>query len=346
MGRWGLALLLIITFPSAGQEKYDTAYIKSYKDKFFVWPVAKRRELSFVLQEKNQSTTKIEFKPNNAYALGLGVYLFDLGLEIVFPMPVAEEKESLFGSTRATDVQLNMLSRRWGGDIVYQRYKGYYLTNPQPPLQPDQPHPQRPDIVTENLGINGIYAFNSRHYSLRSSFTFADRQLKSAGGFVIAASYNQYQIEGDSAILNPYYRAYLGQTQSFNALNFHTYALAPGYGYNLVTKSKIFVSALLALGPAIEDFRFRDANGVLHKDTRVDAYVDLRAAIGYSNDRFFTAITISRQARNVAFEDVMFSSVTTTGRILFGWRFPEKGFLTKSVWDLLPPWGRKSSPDQ
>lgn len=341
MARWGFGLLLIIAFPAVGQEKFDTTYIKSYKDKFFVWPVAKRRELSFVLQEPGSGSTKVEFKPNNAYGLGLGVYVFDIGLEFVFPMSIGQEQESLFGTTRATDLQLNILSRHWGGDIVYQRYKGYYLSNPQPPLQPDQPHPQRPDIVTENLGINGIYAFNSKHYSLRSSFTFADRQLKSAGGFLLAASYNQYQIEGDSAILNPYYQAYLGQNQSFNALNFHTYALAAGYGHNFVFKSKLFVTLLLAVGPALEDFRFRDSGGMLHVNTHIDAYADVRAALGYNNDHFFTAITVSSQTRNVTFEEVRFSSVTTTARILFGWRFKEKGFLTKSVWDLLPPWGKK-----
>jgi len=340
MGRWGLAWLLIITFSAAGQEKYDTTYIKTYKDKFFVWPVTKQRELSFRLQDPN-APKAAEFKPNNSYGLGLGVYLFDIGLELVFPMPQSQEKESMYGTTRATDFQLNILSRRWGGDIVYQRYKGYYFSNPNPPIQPGYPYPQRPDIVTENFGVNGVYAFNARRFSLRSSFTFADRQLKSSGGFLVAGSFNLYEIDGDSAIANPF-----KPTQSFTTLDYRTYALAPGYAHNFIIHKKFFVSLLLAVGPAVQDFRFRDAKNELHMDTRVNSYLDFRAAIGYSTDRFFTGVTLSSQSRNVVFEDIRFSSVTTTGRILFGWRFPEKGFLTKSVWDILPPWGKKSSTDQ
>lgn len=336
-----MALLFCVVPSAPAQQRYDSTYIKSYKDKFFAWPVAKHRELTFSLEDPGTSGRAIEFKPNNAYGLGMGVYMFDLGLEFVFGMPQTQDRENLYGTTRATDLQLNILSRRWGGDIVYQRYKGYYLSNPEPPVQPGSPYPQRPDIVTENLGINGIYAFNAHRFSLRSSFTFADRQLKSAGGLVIAGSFNLYEMDGDSAILNPFYKSFLGQTQSFNSLDFRTYAIAPGYAHNFIIKENFFASVLLAIGPAIQDFRFLDTNGEFHTDTRVNSYFDFRAAIGYSNDKFFTGITLSSQSRNVVFEDVRFRSISTTGRILFGWRFTEWGFLKRSVWELLPPWGKK-----
>lgn len=346
MKRLRLAVLSVLSLGAlhaAGQQPYDSLYLKPYKDKFFAWPVAKTRELSFRLEDPLNPGAKAEFKPNSSTGLGLGVYLFDLGLEFVFPMPQPEDRVNQFGTTRATDLQLNILSRRWGGDVVYQRYKGYYLSNPVPPVQPGEPYPQRPDIVTENLGVNGIYAFNSHRFSLRSSFTFADRQLKSAGGFLLAGSFNLYEIDGDSAILNPFYQGLPGQTQGFTSLDFRTYAVAPGYAHNFIIRKNFFISLLLALGPAVQDFRFRDTGGTLHADTRINSYLDFRAAIGYSTDKFFTGITLSSQTRNVIFEDIRFSSVTTTGRILFGWRFAEWGFLKRSVWELLPPWGKKEA---
>jgi len=334
-----LAVLIGVASTASAQQPYDSAYLKSYKDKFFVWPVTKTRELNFRIENPLNPGQRYEFKPNSANGLGLGVYLFDLGLEFVFPMPQSQERENQYGTTRATDLQLNILSRRWGGDIVYQRYKGYYLSNPVPAVLPGEPYPQRPDVVTENLGINGIYAFNAHRYSLRSSFTYADRQLKSAGGFLIAGSFNLYEIDGDSAIQIPF--ALPGQTQSFTSLDSRTYALAPGYGHNFVIKKNFYIGLLLAIGPAVQDFRFLDTNGVLHKDTRINSYIDFRAAFGYSNDKFFAGVTLSSQTRNVAFEDVRFSSITQTGRLLFGWRFTEWGFLKRSVWELLPPWGKK-----
>ncbi len=338
-GRFLTAALLITSASAASGQNVDTTYIKSYKDKFFVWPVAKNRSLSFRLEDPETAGRNVEFKPNSATGLGLGVYLFDLGIEFTLPVPKPKDQEDLYGHTRSTDLQLNILSRRWGGDVVYQRYKGFYLFNTQPTVPPGYPYPQRPDIVTENLGINGVYVLNNSHrFSLRSSFTFADRQLKSSGGWLLSGSFNLFEIDGDSAIVNPFYQVLLGQTRSFTSLDYRTYAIAPGYAHNFIIRKKFFFSLLVAVGPAVNDFRYFDTNGERHSATHVNSYIDARAALGYANDKFFAGLTISSQTRNVVFDEVRFGSVTTTGRILFGWRFTEWGFLKKSVWDLLPPW--------
>ena len=336
---FGLLGLLLTSILATGQD-IDTSYIKSYKDKFFLWPVTKQRQLSFRMQDPGGGKSA-EFKPNNSSSLGLGVYLFDLGLEIVFPLPLQQEREDTYGKTRASDLQLNIISRRWGADVVYQRYKGFYLSNPDIPVPPGAAYPQRPDIVTENLGVNGFYVFNAHRFSLRSAFTFADRQLRSSGGFLVAGSFNLFEIDGDSAILNPTYTALLGQTTQFTSLDLRTYSFAPGYAHNFIMKKNFFVSLFLALGPALQDFRYTDVSGVQHTNTRVNSFADIRIALGYSNDRFFTGITFSSQLRNLVFEEIRFTSASSTARILFGWRFKESGFLKKSVWDLLPPWGKK-----
>ncbi len=338
-------LLVLLSLRAATAQNIDTTFIKSYKDKFFLWPVTKQRQLSFRMQDPSGGKSA-EFKPNNSASLGLGVYLFDLGVEIVFPLPLQQEREDTYGKTRATDLQLNIISRRWGADVVYQRYKGFYLSNPNTAIPAGDPYPQRPDIVTENLGINGFYAFNPRRFSLRSAFTFADRQLKSSGGFLVAGSFNLFEIDGDSAILNPTYTALLGQTTQFTSLDLRTYSFAPGYAHNFIMKKNFFVSLFLALGPALQDFRYTDVSGVQHTNTRVNSFVDARIALGYSNDRFFTGITVSSQLRNLVFEEIRFTSASSTTRILFGWRFKESGFLKKSVWDLLPPWGKKGSSNR
>jgi hypothetical protein len=335
-----LAGLLVASQVSTAQ-KFDSTYIQSYHDKFFLWPVLKQRTSTFKLEDPNTPTNNFEFKPNNSYGLGLGVYMFDLGLELVFGIPVAAQKEATFGKTTATDLQLNILSRRWGADLVYQRYKGFYLSNPDAPVPVGAPYPQRPDIVTETLGVSGVYVFNAHKFSLRSAFTFADRQLKGKGSFLLSGTFSNFEIEGDSAILNPAYMTLLGATNSFTKLNYRTYSVAPGYAYNFVIKKNYFFSLLFAVGPALQDFRFKDVNGVEHSNTKVNSFVDGRIAFGYSNDRFFTGVTIATQTRNVVFENVRFSSTSATFRILFGWRFRESGFLQKSVWDLLPPWGKK-----
>ncbi|MDZ4715956.1 MAG: DUF4421 family protein [Cytophagales bacterium] len=338
----GLLGLLGSPHPGVGQrnDSIRAIYIKSYPDKFFLWPVIKQRSLAFRLEDPSPGGKNVEFKPNNAYGLGVGMYLFDLGVELVFAIPVAERKEAAYGKTRATDLQLNILSQRWGADAVYQRYKGFYVSNPVTPVPVNGTFPLRPDIVTENLGVSGVYVVNPNKFSLRSSFTFADRQLKSHGAFLLSGTFNSFQIDADSAILDPTYTALLGLTNTFKSFDYRTYSVAPGYAYNLVIKN-FFVSALFALGPAVQEFHYRDLAGVDHAETRINSFVDGRLAVGYSNDRFFAGITAATQLRNVVFDNVRFGSTSSTFRILFGWRFREEGFLKRSVWDLLPPWGKE-----
>jgi Domain of unknown function (DUF4421) len=335
-----LCHLPLISFAQTGTDSTRNPYIKSYKDKFFLWPVLKQRSLTFELQNPDQSGNTVKFRPNNAFGLGLGMYVFDLGFELVFAVPLNQEKESNFGRTSAQDIQLNILSRSWGGDIYYQNYRGFYLSDPDSPIPASGAYPQRADFRTENFGISGTYAFNHEKFSLRSSFTFADRQLKSAGSFLLVGTYNSFRLSADSAILNNHYSTRLGLTNSVKSLNYQTASIAPGYSYNLVYKN-LYLSGLFAIGPAVQWLSYDNDVGENQSVTKVNTFVSLRVAAGYSNDRFFTGITFVSQARNVQFENIQFSNTSATYRILFGWRFQEFGFLKKSVWDLLPPWGKK-----
>lgn len=339
----GLTFLLclpFLTFSQASLDSLRSKFIQSYPDKFFLWPVLKQRSLSFELSDPKEPGNTIRFKPNNAYGLGLGMYLFDLGIELVFAVPLNSEKESSYGTTSAQDLQLNMLSRKWGADIFYQSYRGFYLSNPDNPIPPSGVYPQRPDVQTENFGLSGVYVFNSNKFSLRSAYTFADRQLKSSGSFLLSSTFNSFRLTADSVILNSHYSTRIGLTYPVSSINYQTLSVAPGYAYNFVWR-KIFISGLLAVGPAVQWLHYHDLSNVEQSVTKLNTFADFRFAIGYSTDRFFTGITYASQIRNVQFENIQFSSTSSTARILFGWRFQEFGILKKSVWGLLPPWGKK-----
>ena len=333
---------LICCLQSVAQppDAVPSSYIKSYPDKFFLWPVIKQRSLSFDLQNARQIGNTVRFKPNNAYGFGIGMYVFDLGLELVFAIPVDDQKEMTFGKTKAQDIQLNILSRKWGGDIFYQRYQGFYLANPDSPIPPSGVYPQRPDIQTENFGAAGVYVFNNKKFSLRSAFTFADRQLKSAGSFVLSGTYSSFHLSADSAVLNAHYATRIGMSNSFATLQYQTLSAAPGYAHNFIWK-KFFLSLSLAVGPAVHVLQYRETSGINHSITTLNSFVDGRAALGYSTERFFSGVTFTTQVRNVAFDNIQFGSSSSTFRLLFGWRFQEFGLLKKSVWSLLPPWGKR-----
>jgi hypothetical protein len=316
------------------QERDDSLqneYIQAYPDYFFVWPVLKQKSLNFNVANRSEDGS-IEFKPNNSYTIGMGTYVFDLALEFTFAIPINEKNKAIYGDSRARDLQINALSKNWGGDLYYQKYTGFYSDDGS--FYPDdKPYPQRSDITSRNFGLTGLYIFNHEKFSVRSAFNFSERQLKSGGSWLITGTVNSFKLNADSAVVASDYRNSLGKGSDFEELRYTTFSVAPGYAYNFIYK-KFFLSAALMLGPAHNWTHFKAEDQPEQNDIRINLFSSTRLGLGYSNDRFFTGINFVMQSRVVRFEEVQVRNSTSTFRFLVGYRFREFGILKKSVWDF------------
>jgi hypothetical protein len=310
-------------------------YIQEYPNHFFIWPVLKQRSLTIDVSDRNNAIRKVSFIPNNSFSAGMGMYVFDLMVELAFAVPIKEESTRLYGHTDARDLQVNVLSRRWGGDIYYQKYEGFYRKDSRVNIPAGMPFPQRPDLRTRNFGISGFYLFNHRRFSLRSSFNFADRQLRSQGSWLVYGTINAFSTREDSVLLTPAARADMGPGATFTELKYTTFSLAPGYSYNLIWR-KFFLNGTLTLGPAHHWVSWRDEQNRLRRDITINSTAALRLALGYATDRWFCGAGFSSQARIVKFEQVRVSSNSNLFKLMVGYRFPEKGILKKRAWDFLP----------
>ncbi|MDW8330508.1 MAG: DUF4421 family protein [Cyclobacteriaceae bacterium] len=319
----------------AQKDSLRSYYIQEYPDHLFIWPVLKQRSLTIDVSDRNNRIRKVQFIPNNRFSLGAGMYVFDLMVEVGFAVPIDEENERLYGETRARDWQINLLSREWGADVYYQKYEGFYIKDSRVTIPPGSPYPQRPDLSTRNFGVSGFYVLNHRRFSLRSSFNFADRQIRSQGSWIVYGTLNSFRALGDSALLSPQAQADIGKGSDFSSLQYTTLSLAPGYSYNLIWR-KFFLNGTLLTGPAHHWIVYRDSLNRLQYDISINSTAVVRFALGYSNDRWFCGISFSSQARIVKFEDVRVSNNTNLFRLQVGFRFAEKGLLKKRAWDFIP----------
>lgn len=309
--------------------------VHRFQDYFFCWPVIKQRSTSFEFRANDGSGRKIEFKPNNSVHLGLGLYLFEVGFEVTFAVPQNRKKNELFGESKAKDIQANILGKNWGADLFVSNYQGFYRDDTAHPVGSNQPYPQRADIHTRNVGINGIYIFNQNTFSLRSAFNYAERQKKSGGSPSLSGTFNSYRVTADSAVLSQNYDAVFGRFAGFERLHATTFSLAPGYTYSVVVRN-FFLNTSLGLGPAVNWINFSLSSGETLSNTSVNIFIDFRAALGYNGDRFFTGVSLVAQSRSIKFGNTSFSSSSTTFKIVVGYRFREFGILKKRAIDLLP----------
>ena len=308
-------------------------YIQRYPDHFFIWPVLKQRSLSFDVENLKGSKDKLTFKPNSAYTLGLGVYLFDVGVEFTFAIPVDSKSKLKYGTTHAKDFQINALSKKFGFDLYNQKYDGFYLTNSKVSIPKSDPYPQRSDINTRNFGLSGFYILRDKKFSIKSAYNFAERQLHRRGSILIVGALNSFKLTADSSVLPYNYRKSFGVGSSFQVLKYTTFSIAPGYSYSFIYKH-FFLNGTVVLGPAHNWIYYKQIDGKDKHDITINTYSSVRIALGYNSDHFFGGVTFVTQSRNVRFEDIRFTNSSSTFRLLVGYRFREFGFLKRSVWDI------------
>lgn len=334
------SLLLLASFASGAQTPPDSTrgrYISRYNDRFYFWPVIKRRTLTFDVASRATPRDQLSFKPNNSFSMGVGAYLFDVSMELSVSVPIDEQNRTRYGTSEARDLSATVQGTNWGIDIFTQRYEGFYLANPS---VGKSVFPIRPDVRLTNLGGNGIYVFNKNRFSLWSAYNFSERQLRANGSFLLAWTVNGVHLSADSVILSPSYQTRVKTQTNFNEVQYATFSVAPGYSYNLVWK-KIFLNASLAIGPAHHWVYYSGSDRVAHYDIAINTFVDGRLALGYNSERWFGGATLVSQARAVRFEDITLSTQSSSVRLLVGYRFQEKGFLKKSWKEFFPERIRK-----
>lgn len=307
-------------------------YIREYRDHFFIWPVMKQRSLNIDLTERNNRTQTLSYKPNNSFQVGVGFFLFEVGFELSADIPINEKSLARFGESETRDLRLNILGKTFGVDVFRHRYSGLYLTDTQNPVSPNQPYPQRPDMEVLNRGITGIYVFDHK-FSLRSSFNFGERQVRSRGSWVMTGNLNQFRLESAGTILSSAFEAKVGENSSFQQVDYTTISVAPGYSQNVVYKN-FFLNLTFAAGPAHHWIYYQRKDGSNHYDIAINSFADARLGLGYNSDRFFGGISFINQSRTVRFEQVQLTNTTTTFRLMLGYRFKEWGVLKYRLIDV------------
>ncbi len=327
-----LLLFSVVTKATVAQHSTDSTtsdYIEKFPDKFFVWPLFKKRSLSFDI--RNGDNEKIKYKPNSAFSLGIGVYLFEIAAEISFTLPINEKSQSAYGSTDAREFHANFIGNNWGVDVFRQKYSGFYFNDPSgsPGIVI-----KRPDIDLTNTGINGIYAFNKKKFSLRSAYNYSERQVKSGGSIIITGNLNTFRLSADSVILT---KKSSSSSNDSNLLlmRYTTISVAGGYTYTLVYRS-FFLNGALSVGPAHNWILYSRPSGTEYYDVAVNTYSDIRVAIGYNSDRVFGGMSLVTQSRYIRFDDIRFANTNTFVKLMIGYRFNEVGVLKKRAKDYIP----------
>lgn len=311
---------------------WDTSYITSNKHKLTVTvPIARKYHgFNFIDLERKQA---LKFSPNNYYHLGFN--FSNIIVTFGFYPGIRFGAKPNKGNTSSRDYQVTFIGRRVITDVNYQRYRGFYLFNTKDyeinVLDADNVL-IRPEINVFSFGVNTMFIFNYKKYSLRGAFSFTDVQRKSAGSFM-AGLYHSYTFftAGKSAIIPVALDSlYSPELHDINQISLITVGLSGGYGYTFVYKKIILSSAInLGFGGQKTNYTTTDERGhTLSINPSVN--LNAKAAIRYDNLRFFIGL-LSNYTNNYTLNPELFNTESYIARLVVfsGYRFNIKKNGTK-----------------
>lgn len=291
MRHTGILMFLcgLLALRAGAQALQDSAYVRSYPHTVTVRLYSGEKISTFNLQDRARDR-QINYYPNNALTIGLGATIRGLGLNFSTRIPFRDTKDDLYGRTRRYDLQVHRYRPMLALDIYLQRYTGFHLNTLDDVSQVSGStrYTYFPNLRTYTFGASGMYIFNGKKFSLKAPVTQGEWQLRSAGSFLLGASFFTHFLRNDTTLIPEYYRhpeIYNG----FQVQQIDNYGLTVngGYAYTLVINRHWFLygSAEAGAGPAYS--LARDVNGEQLSRVGLNVKTNLRFSLGYNADRWF-----------------------------------------------------------
>ncbi len=231
-----IGLTLILFFPLKNFSQ-SNAYYKTIEEDLIVRTVIYHNVIKLNIEELDKKEL-INYSSNNSINVGLGVThsKIPFGISIGYSIGNALDRDYL--KTESTDFQLHWYRQKYVIDIFYQNYKGFYIEDTE--LNFDQAN--IPDLSVSTTGIVGQYIFNANKFSYRAAFNQKEKQIKSAGSFLLGGGVYFFHLKSTD----------LSVLKNEKSLKSFQMGINAGYSYNWVINSDWLINSSLTLGANIE----------------------------------------------------------------------------------------------
>lgn len=321
------------------QAQVDSLYIQEFPNKLVLSPY-----ISSVVHNLNLTPRPISgdtmqqalnYQPNLRGGFGIGISYRVIDFSLGFRQKISEESERLYGKTKATSLSFRLwATRHILGEFTFQKVQGY--SNRSTPaydtlnFDRNYPYELREDMRVTYVKVRGVYQFNPHKFSYRSSFSFSERQKRSAGGLLLNGSLYSHRARADSSFIPSAVRSDYGDYGDIKTMQIIGMGFGPGIG-GTWTKGRWYLTGVLFLGMDIQYFLY-DIPGVdtEKREFKLSNMLDSRFSFGYNGPRFFIGFQNCNDytiLRPTAFH---INSLFGRGLFTFGWRLESPKLLDKT----------------
>lgn len=256
-------IALICTHPYICFSQVDSSFIGSFDKKMAFKASFSKNFISLKQEQLNKAK---EYLPNNPMSLGLGISIYNTILSGSFGYPFDFTIDNDLGKTKVFDFQIHNYSRKFVVDVFLQNYKGFYMNEDE-----KSEYKLSPDLRIEQYGAFGQYVLNHNKFSYKAAFGQNEKQLKSAGSFLLGVGVFYSRIDSDSSFVY----------ENKNTLRNFQLGLSGGYAYTWIHKKKYYLSGSLTTGIA---FGYEKAEDFGKKKLEIYPTIFPRISGGYNTD--------------------------------------------------------------
>jgi hypothetical protein len=220
-----------ISFSTFAQ--HDSSFIGQYSQDFSARGFVFGNTLQLSTNEEDELIVN-EYLPNNPAGIGGGIAYKNFLFDINYGHNLGIKDDDKYLKTKSFDFQLHHYGQRYVTDIFIQKYRGFYINNPD--LSADAAN--CPDLSVFHMGLFGQYVFNNKRFSYQAAFNQSEKQLKSAGSFLLGGGVYYFDINSDSSFL----------FRNENEIQSYQWGINAGYAYNWVLKERWLICGSATMG--------------------------------------------------------------------------------------------------
>ncbi len=326
------AFILLFPFTLQSQftflpSKVDSTYIVDLSKKLTARLYLLRESISFSINPE-QIAPEIRYRPNTHSRIGVaGFYKwFGVGLSVETPL-FAGKREEERGRSYILDLRVNAYSNAIVAEIVYQKYKSFYISNPTSIIdswEKGMNYPRRPDMSIHSFSASLYYVLNYKKHSLKAAYLQNMRQKKSSGSLIFGPAFIYLEILADSGLVPSNYMARENLNDELNIENgrFSTTGIYAGYSYTLVFAKYFYINASLLPGIYYVHSNYHSPKDH-YKGSEWSVLWFGQVAFGYNSDKWYCGISgvTGFQSDPMAVGTANFNMDLFQIRLWFGTRF-------------------------
>lgn len=268
--RYKLLLLAIISliFSDKVSGQIDSTYIRPFEQAFSSRVYIVDKFFAFDKENEKDKSKEFTLMTNSPISIGVGASWKSFSFGFSYGIDLFRDKKR--GKTKSLEFQHHGYGRKLVYDIILEQHKGFYNER----KNKDGSYTLHSDVDLELYGGSFQYVFNNKKFSYKAAFNQNERQIKSAGSFLLGGSLYYSKIRTDSTTL------FEGMQKVHENLQI---GVSVGYAYTWVFSPKWFATGSITTGATIGN----NHPGRFFKERmKIYPIVDGRFAVGYNANKW------------------------------------------------------------